>query len=163
DPLELDELDESLEELDDDEIELGELLLDDDDELLLRLMDELLDDPLPEEGNEELLELSELLLEELGDDELLDEELIDETLDRLLDGLELDDDESELLLDDELMLDDDELLDELELLLELELELESPELLELELLPSQHRQPIVKYADVSSWKWQTICWLGRSA
>ena len=73
DPLELDELDESLEELDDDELELGELLLDDDDELLLRLMDELLADPLLEEGEDELLELGELLLEELGDDELLDE------------------------------------------------------------------------------------------
>ena len=75
DPLELDELDESLEELDDDELELGELLLDDDDELLLRLMDELLADPLLEEGEDELLELGELLLEELGDDELLDEEI----------------------------------------------------------------------------------------
>ena len=52
-----------------------------------------------------------------------------------------------MLLDDELILDDEELLEELELLLELELE--SPELLELELLPSQHRQPIVRYADVS--------------
>ena len=51
---------------------------------------------------------------------------------------------SELLLDDELILDDDELLDELELLLELELELEPPELLELELLPSQHRHPMVR-------------------
>ena len=121
-------------------------------------MDELLDDPLLEEGEDELLELGEL-----GDDELLDEELIDELLDRLLDGLLLVEDESELLLDDELMLEDDELLEELELLLELELELESPELLELELLPSQHRQPIVRYAVVSSWKWQTICWLGRSA
>lgn len=126
-------------------------------------MDELLDDPLLEESDEELLELGELLLEELGDEELLEEELIDELLDRLLDGLLLDEDESEVLLDDELMLDEDELQVELELLLELELELESPELLELELLPSQHRQPIVRYAVVSSWKWQTICWLGRSA
>ncbi len=59
------------------------------------------------------------------------------------------------------------------LLLELELEPllelledddELDELLELELLlPSQQRQPIVKYALVSSWKWQTICWLVRSA
>jgi hypothetical protein len=110
-------------------------------------MDDLLDDPLLD-GDEELLELGELLLEELGDDELLDEEVIEELLERLLerllDGLLLDEDESELLLDDELMLDDDELLEELELLLELELELESLEPLELELLPSQHRQPIVR-------------------
>jgi hypothetical protein len=59
------------------------------------------------------------------------------------------------------------------LLLELELELllelledddELDELLKLELLlPSQHRQPMVRYALVSSWKWQTICWLVRSA
>ncbi len=51
---------------------------------------------------------------------------------------------SQTATDDELMLDDDELLDELELLLELELELDSLELLELELLPSQHRQPMVR-------------------
>jgi hypothetical protein len=103
DPLELDELDESLEELDDDELELGELLLEEDEdglERLLRLKDELLDDPLLDEGDDERLELGELLLEELGDEELLDE-LIDELLDILLDGLLLDDDESELLLDDE--------------------------------------------------------------
>ena len=56
----------------------------------------------------------------------------------------LDEDESELLLDDELLLDEDELLEELELLLELELELEPLELLELELLPSQHRHPMVR-------------------
>lgn len=58
----------------------------------------------------------------------------------------LDKDESELLLDDELLLDEDELLEELELLLELELELELEplELLELELLPSQHRHPMVR-------------------
>ena len=67
-----------------------------------------------------------------------------------------------------------ELDDELEmLLLELELELllelleddeEDEPLLELELLlPSQHRHPMVRYALVSSWKWQTICWLVRSA
>ncbi len=57
--------------------------------------------------------------------------------------------------------DDEELLDD-ESLLELLLEFEPDELLEL-LLPSQQRQPIVKYADVSSWKWQTICWLASNA
>ncbi len=46
-------------------------------------------------GEDELLELGELLLEELGDDELLDEELTDELLERLLDGLLLDEDESD--------------------------------------------------------------------
>lgn len=104
----------------------------------------------------------ELLLEcdELGDAEdsltleWLDSlllELTDESLQ--LDGLleELD----EMLLEEGLL--DEELLgtdDDPELSLELE-----PELL----LPSQQRQPMVRYADVSSWKWQTICWLGSRA
>lgn len=134
---------EPLDPLGDDELE--KLLLDDNDELdsLLRLS-ELLDDPLLSEGDDEPLELGELLLAELGDDERLEEVLIDELLERLLDGLLLDEEESKLLLEDELLLEDDELLDELELLLELELELEFPEPLELELDSSQHRQPIVR-------------------
>lgn len=76
---------------------------------------------------------------------------LDETLE-LLDEDGLDELLPELLL--ELLDDDDE--DELEELDELLLELEL-------LLPSQQRQPIVRYALVSSWKWQTICWLVRSA
>ncbi|TWU46472.1 hypothetical protein Poly59_54150 [Rubripirellula reticaptiva] len=85
---------------------------------------------------------------------LLDEPLL---LDELPDVEDEDDDEG----DEEELLDDESLL---ELLLELELDelLELEELLEL-LLPSQQRQPIVKYADVSSWKWQTICWLASNA
>lgn len=85
--------------------------------------------------------------------ELLDEPLL---LDELPDDEDEDDDEG-----DEELLDDESLL---ELLLELELDelLELDEMLEL-LLPSQQRQPIVKYADVSSWKWQTICWLASNA
>ena len=133
---------EPLDPLDVDELE--KLLLDDDVELeLLLRLSALLDDPLLSEGDDEPLELGELLLAELGDDELLEEVLIDELLDRLLDRLLLEE-ESELLLEDELLLVEDELLDELELLLELELELELPEPLELELLSSQHRQPIVR-------------------
>ena len=76
---------------------------------------------------------------------------LDETLE-LLDEDGLDELLPELLL--ELLDDDDE--DELEELDELLLELEL-------LLPSQQRHPMVKYALVSSWKWQTICWLVRRA
>lgn len=76
---------------------------------------------------DELMELGEL--DEML--ELLDDDGLEELLLELLDEEEEDDD------------DDDE---SEELLLELEL-----------LLPSQHRHPMVRYALVSSWKWQTIC------
>ena len=97
-------------------------LLDEDglDELLLEPKPELLDD-----GDDELDRLDELLEpeEELDDRlELLDDEELDDELEMLLLELEL-----ELLLE---LLEDDE---DDEPLLELEL-----------LLPSQHRQPIVR-------------------
>lgn len=102
---------------------------------------------LDEDGLDELLLEPMLKLLDDGEDEL-------DRLDELLDPEEELDDSLELLLDDEGLDDELEML-----LLELELELlleliedddDNELLLELELLPSQQRQPIVKYALVSS-------------
>lgn len=114
-------------ELDDNELELEEQL----------------DDWLDEES--ELIEECESLLEPLAD-ELLPEEPLELRLDelepeRLLDDSLLEDELTELLDDElsELLEDEEELSLELELLEPLSLEL-----LELELLPSQHLQPMVR-------------------
>jgi hypothetical protein len=105
--------------------------------------EERLDDWLDEES--ELIEECESLLEPLAD-ELLAEEPLELRLDvleseRLLDDSLLEDELTELLDEElsELLEDEEELSLELELLDPLSLEL-----LELELLPSQHLQPMVR-------------------
>lgn len=128
-----------------DELEslLDKLLLDsepDDNELE---SEERLDDWLDEES--ELIEECESLLEPLADELLPDEPLelrFDELeFERLLDDSLLEDELAELLDEElsELLEDEEELSLELELLDPLSLEL-----LELELLPSQHLQPMVR-------------------